>query len=344
MKKINLLILMLPMITLSCQLNLHKKNGYKNTTSEAVQEAAQTMQQFRKTSPFLLDNERLILWDKIQVYSDNLLDTTFKEYLTNSEEDAVNMEDTIPILYFYREAFDKILYEVKNTKVEYGSTLVWLLYNMGFVVKTPSGCFGIDIDHRLAEQLEPYLDFLCITHNHGDHYNIKLMEAMNNHGKPILSNFHKRSGEYLSTTPTSYKIGNFSIHTNMSDHLANPDFPNFVTAFRIECGEDAGNFSMLHCGDSGFSPEHFMNVQGPVNLVVLRWGAPRESNILGTGEGQVKPDYAVLSHLIELRHKPYPHGQASITKTLEHLPTVKCENTILPFWGEKLTWKNGKMY
>ena len=307
-------------------------------------EARETVRKFRKTTPFLLNEERLSLLKTFETYSDSFPDSLFKGYLTKSEELAGEMEGRVPILYVYREAFDKVLYEVKNTKVNDGSTLVWLLYNMGFVVKTPSGCFGIDLDHRLAQQLEPYLDFLIITHNHGDHQNIRLMEAMIRHGKPVLSNFYKESKEYLSTTATGYKIGNFTIRTDISDHLRNPKFPDFVTLFRIECGEDAGNFSMLHCGDSGFIPERFRNVQGPVNLVVLRWGAPRENDIMGTGEGQIQPDYAILSHLIELRHKPYPHGQASITKTLEHLPNVKCENTILPFWGEKLTWKNGKMY
>lgn len=343
MKKINLfteVLILILITTSSCQQGFYKKNS----TSEAVEEAAQIMKQFRKTSPFVLDEERLALWDKLEAYSDSLEHTTFIKYMDSAEEEAVNMEDTIPMIYFYREAFDKVLYEVTNTKVEDGTTLVWLLYNMGFVVKTPSGCFGIDIDHRLAEQLEPYLDFLFITHNHRDHYSPKLLEAMNNNGKPILSNFYEKDQRYLSTTPTSYKIGGFTIHTDMSDHLANPKLPDFVTVFRIDCGENSGNFSMLHCGDSGFNPAHFKNVQGAVSMVVLRWGAPRESNILGSGEGQVETNYAVLSHLIELRHKPYPHGQASITKTLEHLPTVKCENTILPFWGEKLTWKDEKLY
>ncbi len=345
MKKINLLILMLILvITSSCQRSSYQRSNLKDITHEAVQEAAQTMLQFRETSPFLLDDKRLALWDKLETFSDSLEHTTFIEYFGKPEEEAVIMEDTIPMLYLYREGFDKVLHEVKNSKVKQGSTLIWLLYNMGFVVKTPSGCFGIDIDHRLADQLEPYLDFLLITHNHRDHYDPKLMEAMNNNGKPILSNFYEKDIEHLSITPTNYKIGNFTIRTDMSDHLTNPKLPNFVTVFRIECGEDSGNFSMLHCGDSGFNPAHFTNVQGPVSMVVLRWGAPRESNILGTGAGQVETDYAVLSHLIELRHKPYPHGQASIAKTLEHLPTVKCENTILPFWGEKLTWKNGEMY
>ena len=344
MGKTNIILLMLFWsIVISCQTGEYKENNLNSKSSEAVQEAAEKMAQFRSTSPFNLDDERLLLWEKFQFYSDNLENTTFKEYLDKPEEEAVNMEDSIPILYLYREGFNKVLYEVKNSQVEQGSTLVWMLYNMGFVVKTPSGCFGIDIDHRLAEQLEPYLDFLCITHNHGDHYNSKLVEAMVNQGKPVLSNFYKESPEYVSKTATSYKIGNFTIRTDISDHLANPDFPDFVTLFRIEGGEDAGNFSILHCGDSGFNPEHFKNVEGDVNMVVLRWGAPRENNILGSGEGQVIPDYAMLSHLIELRHKPYPHGQASITKTLEHLPNVNA-NTILPFWGEKMTWKNGVMY
>ncbi len=344
MRKTNIsLLLFFITIAVSCQKGLYSESKRNNRRSEAVQEAAETLSQFRGTSPFNLDDERLLLWEKFQFYSDNLENTTFKEYLQKPEEEAVKMEDSIPILYLYREGFNKVLYEVKNSKVEHGSTLVWMLYNMGFVVKTPSGCFGIDIDHRLAEQLEPYLDFLCITHNHGDHYNNKLVEAMINQGKPVLSNFYEDSPGYVSKTAASYQIGNFTIRTDLSDHLANPDFPNFVTLFRIEGGDDSGNFSILHCGDSGFNPAHFKNVEGDVNMVVLRWGAPRENNILGSGQGQVLPDYAVLSHLIELRHKPYPHGQASITKTLEHLPNVNA-NTILPFWGEKMTWENGEMH
>lgn len=340
MKKIILSILMLTVTIVAVAQNKSFQKDQKKFSNEAVE----TVKKFRKTTPFDLNDERLSLLKTFEIYSDRFSDTPFKEYLLKTDEVAEEMEHTEPILYAYREAFDKVLYEVKNTKVKQGSTLVWMLYNMGFVVKTPSGCFGIDIDHRLAEQLEPYLDFLIITHNHGDHQNAKLIEAMSKQGKPVLSNFHKESGVYLSTTATSYKIGNFSIRTDISDHLLSPKLPDFVTLFRIECGEDSGNFSMLHCGDSGFNPERFKNVEGPVNMLVLRWGAPRENNILGTGQGQVQPDYAVLSHLIELRHKPYPHGQASITQTLKHLPNVKCENTILPFWGEKLTWKGGKMY
>lgn len=327
------------LLVCSCQQGFYHKKQPKATANAAVH----TVAQFRQTSPLHLDQKRRSLLETFETYSDSFPDSLFKAYMAMPEAQAEEQEDTVPILYAYREAFDKVLYEVKNTKVKYGSTAVWLLYNMGFVVKTPSGCFGIDLDHRLAEQFEPYLDFLIITHNHGDHQNEKLIAAMAEKGKPILSNFHKDSGVYLSTTATQYTIGNFKIRTDISDHLRHRNFQNFVTLFRIDCGEDSGGFSMLHGGDTGFDPKRFTNVQGPVSLLVMRWGEARENDILGTGPGQVQPDYAVLSHLIELRHKPYPKGQASIKKTLEHLPNVKCEHTLLPFWGEMLTWENDTM-
>lgn len=317
------------------------KDDDKEFANGAVKQTAQTISEFRKTTPFLLNDERKNLLNIIQAYSkyDN---EEFVEYTKSSDEKSIIMEKTVPILYFYREAFDKVLYELKNTEVKEGTAVVWMLYNMGFVVKTPSGSFAIDIDHRWAVQLEPYLDFLIATHEHRDHHNVELMDAMHNKGKPVLSNFYKKDKEYYSKTGTSYKIGIFTIKSSLTDHLNN--VKDFNMVYRVECGEDAGNFSILHCGDSGFKPERFINVQGPVSMVVLRYGAKNESDILGTGEGQVETDYAALSHILELRHKPWPNGQASIPVTLNNLPNVKCKNTFLPFWGEKMTWENGKMY
>lgn len=319
-----------------------QNNSLQKDQKEFFNSAVQTLDEFKKTSPFALDENRLSLLYDIEVFSDSLSNTTFKEYFKSSEQTSAKMEQTIPMLYFYRYGFEKVLDEVKNTEVEKGTAVVWMLYNMGVVVKTPTGCFGMDIDHKYAVQLEPYLDFLCASHKHGDHFNAELMKAMTEKGKPVLSNFYEEDGDYLSTEPASYEIGEFTIHTSLTDHLTNID--DFNTVFRVECGEDSGGFSILHCGDSGFKPERYVNVQGPVSMVVLRWGAPRENNILGTGSGQVNPKYAVLSHLIELRHNPYPRGQASIAQTLKHLPNVECENTVMPFWGEKMIWKDNVMY
>lgn len=337
MRKILLSILMLATTFFATAQKRSFEKDQKSYTNVGVE----TIQKLNKTSPLVLNEERLLLLKTIETYSDPYSDVPFKEYLKKSDEEAEELEHKEPILYAYRSAFEKVLKEVKATRVKKGTASIWMLYNMGFVVKTPSGCFGIDVDHRLAEQLAPYLDFLYITHNHGDHANLKLMAAMKQLGKPVVTNFDVGNAPYFSTTATGYKIGNFTLRTDISDHLRSPDLPNFVAVVRIDCGEDTGNFSMLHCGDSGFDPQRFKEVQGPVDLVVLRWGAARENDILGRGEGQIQTNYALLSHLIEMRHEPYPKGQASITQTLKHLPNVTCENTILPFWGERLVWKDG---
>lgn len=307
-----------------------------------MDDAKQTMKQLKKTSLFRVTGKRADALQKFQVYSDSLSHTVFEEYLVSPEEVSVRMEDSIPILYCYRNAFDTILDEVKSTKPERGSVVIWMLYNMGIIVKTPSGCFGIDVNHRWAEKFATYLDFICVTHNHDDHKSVELMQAMYDAQKPVLSNYFEKSGSYCSKNPNTYQIGNFSIRTGIADH--NKKLLNFITTFRIDCGDDTGNFSILHCGDSNFLPEQFENVQGAVGLVILRNGSKVENNILGTGTGQVQTDYAVLSHIIELRHRiDSSPKRFPVMATLNHASQINCKHTIMPFWGEKLIWKNGKL-
>lgn len=307
-----------------------------NYTNEAILK----LHQLWETSPISVNNTRRNLFGTMQEYADQLLPNVFQSYLVSTETAAVDMEKNNPILSCYRYAFDKVLDRVKNENVEEGTTVVWLLYNMGIIVKTPTGCFGIDVNHRLAEQFAPHLDFLCVTHNHADHKSVELMNAMHNAGKPVLSNFYTASNMYYSTSAANYTIGDVSIRTNITDHDA--ELKNFTTVYRISCGSRSGDFTILHCGDSSFNPTQYTNVQGGnPSLLMLRNGNKIENNIIGTGAGQVKPSFAFLSHIIELRHqigsspKRFP-----ILETLGHVSQINC-TTYMPFWGEKLVWKNG---
>lgn len=110
-----------------------------------------------------------------------------------------------------------------------------------------------------------------MTHNHADHYNKELIQAMFDLGKPVLSNYlQDESYEYTSKTPTDYTIGNFAIHTSITDHN-NSGLSNFVTVFYIDCGEDTGNFTLIHTGDSNFKPEQFTNIASHVNVLIPRY-------------------------------------------------------------------------
>jgi hypothetical protein len=310
-------------------------------------EAAQTMQQLWETSPLAMNTARQRAFIKLQQYADDCLSTYFKNYLSSLDNACENMEKNEPALTCYRMAFDRVLDGIKTEQVEDGTVKIWMLYNMGYVVKTPSGCFGIDIYHRWAKKLVPYLDFLCITHNHQDHYSKDLMDAMFDANKPVLSNYYKKETgySYTSTTNKNYAIGKFSIRTAITDHNNTNEGKNFVMVFRIDCGDDTGNFTLLHVGDSDYKTTQYTNVQGAVNLLIPRYApnALTENNILGTGAGQVSPDYVLLSHILELSHEDVEGSRWSIDLALERASKINCEKTYVPMWGEKLVWKDGSL-
>lgn len=319
--------------------------GYEGILDDLSEEVNVTVQELWSTSPLTLDAKRTGALTKIQGYADNCLSDYFSTFLSGYDQTSENMEKADPILIYYRSAFDRVLEDIKNSSVEEGTVELWQLYNMGYVIKTSSGCFAIDISHRWAKELAPYIDFLCVTHNHADHYNKELIQAMFDLGKPVLSNYlQDESYEYTSKTPTDYTIGNFAIHTSITDHN-NSGLSNFVTVFYIDCGEDTGNFTLIHTGDSNFKPEQFTNIASHVNVLIPRYApnALTENNIIGTGLGQTLPDYVLLSHILELAHADTDSSRWSVEMALERASKINCEQTYVPMWGEKLVWKNGKL-
>lgn len=307
-------------------------------------EAVQTIAALWKTSPIGFSTERYNLLAKIEGYS-NLFDRDqFQTYLKASDSVADQTEKDNPIMSIYRYAFDNALEQIKSAVVEEGTVQVWMIYNMGFVFKTPTACFGMDINHRYASKLEPYLDFICVSHSDLDHVDTPLMAAMNNHGKPVLSNFYTASGAYCSKTSTTYTIKDLTIRTCLTDE--NETDLNCTTCFRINCGARSGGFELMHVGDSSFDPAQYIPVEGGnPDLLILRYGSTAEKNILGTGTGQVDPDYIFFSHQIELRHYISKSPmRASILGSIGNRSNLGTYSTkvSLPFWGTHLTWKDGK--
>jgi hypothetical protein len=313
----------------------------KPETELPVDIAKKTANQLWSTSSLHYNDVREISLTKIQAYADLCSDNYFKNYLKSLDTECESAEKYDLILAYYRLAFDKVLEEVKTTQVEQGTTVIWMLYNMGYVVKTPSSSFAIDISHRWAKKLAPYIDFLCVTHNHSDHYDTELIQEMFNANKPVLSNY-LRKGEnykYTSTTPTTYTIGNMKITTNITDH--NSTLTNFVTTYQINCGTDAGSLVLMHVGDSNYKASQY-KIADPVDIFIPRYApnALTENNIIGK---LVTPQYVLMSHILELAHAGVDESRWSIEQGLERANKMNCGNSVVPFWGEKLIWKNKKL-
>lgn len=350
MKKI---VLLLFIFTLFCSCGKSEKDLVApplpggETLTEQQKEGQALAEMLWTTTPLQsqpLAEERSGVLERLQTLADKCSSVYFDNYLKGIDQTAENQEKHDVLLSYYRYAFDKVLDGIRNERVENGTACIWMLYNMGYVVKTPSGCFGIDIMHRWAEKLVPYLDFLCITHNHQDHYDKKLVETMLEAGKPVLSNYVAGGKEYTSEIPAGYTIKNFSIRTSITDHN-NLGLSDFVTVFCINCGNDSGNFTLMHTGDSNYKTAQYTNILGRVNVLIPRYApnALTENNIIGEKNGQTSPDYVLLSHILELTHASVEESRWSLPMALERASKINCKQTYVPMWGEKLVWKNGKL-
>lgn len=314
-----------------------------NTPSKPSEnEAKAVMEKLWQTSCLDNSTSRLEAFDAIQGYADHCSSTYFNNYLKSLDASAENTEKYDHILTCYRMSFDKVLKEVESTQVESGTTVIWMLYNMGYVIKTSQGCFGVDLCHRYAEKLEPYLDFMCVTHNHSDHYNTDLINKMFEKNKPVISNYLKKGQGYPYTIPatSTLTIGSFTLTTNLTNHNE-ATLKNFVTTFQIDCGSDGGGLVLMHAGDSNYRPEQYSIVK-PVNIFIARYApnALTENNVIGS---TVKPKYVFLSHILELAHAGVDESRWPIYMGLNRASQINCENTLLPFWGEKLVWKNNSL-
>ena len=311
---------------------------------DASGEAVATMESLWQTSPFDADlTERRSIFASIQGYADACSNATFDSYLEADDRLAASLERSENILGCYDAAFDRVLAGVSGETPAAGEVYIWMLYNMGYVVKTPSGCFGIDIYHRRAAELAPYLDFYASTHVHQDHRSDALAQAMLDAEKPVITNYLDRPGYiYTSTEDDDYEIGGFDIHTFITRHNnGSTNVP--VTVFQITCGEDAGSFVLLHSGDSNFLADEFMGkVTADIDVYIPRYApnALTENNVIGA---VFNPDYVLLSHILELSHADVESSRWTLEQGLERASKLDCEHSYMPFWGEKMIWKDNKL-
>ena len=236
-----------------------------------------------------------------------------------------------PALKRLEAAFDKVLSEVKSTAVPCRPA-VWLVYNMGLIVKTPKTCFSVDLMHRRAAEMAPFLDFALITHNHGDHFTESFYRAMNGAGKTVISNFKDnygvadrvKQGGYTRAEKT-FGINDVTIRTSLADH--NEYLVDFTTAFEIAVGD----FVLFHSGDCSNLSKLRPQCKRPDLWIVH----PRCGTKVAEGVRKINPKTTVIAHLNELGHDQW---RWSWTDGLDEKRKVEQSGraAVVPLWGERV--------
>ena len=233
-----------------------------------------------------------------------------------------------PVLELYDRAFERIVSELKGNTAAPDACELYLLYNMGYVVKTARGCFGVDLHHRLASHFADKLDFLCITHNHDDHYEMSALQAFEAAGKMIISNFYPAAG-YSKYKKEHCLANGIRVIAHESDH--NIRLQGFTAPMEIILE----NGIVLYFGGDSYRADQLIPDSGRADCLILH---PRVGLAPQEAVRAVKPDLTLVSHLLEFHH-PVDKWRWSYEDGLEALSEIASAGFCgcIPFWGEKVT-------
>ncbi|MBN2105369.1 MBL fold metallo-hydrolase [bacterium] len=232
---------------------------------------------------------------------------------------------------FYQSMIGKALLEIQTEQVTEGAT-IWQIYNHGFVIKTPSGTFGIDIANffNIKEFLgvADGLDAYFITHEHGDHYYQPLITAMNKINKPVVGPAEFAKSVIKMNAGDTMEIAGLQVTAHDGLHSVP------VRQFEITTPE---GLRFLHTGDNQTS-ETLPEVSNIDVMMLNAW--INESGAIHWIEGvriavnKVAPKVTLPGHMMELNHLstgnaiPYRDPIASDNGTL-------ASDYCVLAWGER---------
>lgn len=276
------------------------------------------------------NNDRLFLEiDSWQSETDLVSAETYRDYMRDGDTRSLASLEKL------ERAFERVLNEIHSTKVT-DTPAVWSLYNMGYLVKTRESFFSIDLIHRRAMELVDKLDFALITHNHGDHCDLNVYQALNSAGKTVISSFLDNYGATRDKTKNPagggfvmgekiFRIKDVAISTSLVDH--NKYLLDFTTAFEIR----AGKWKLYHTGDCGVADK-----------LKTRWGRP-DVWMFFPGCGikvdkavkMIQPKKLVFGHLWELNHNTGRLNAPLIKRAVKKSQSVDVMPHVA-FWGERI--------
>ena len=276
--------------------------------------------------------ERKALQDEMQSVVDKTLKAEFDVFDKDPSAASNN-----PVMKYYDKALHRLLADIPQTSVQPGTVMIWYLYNMGFVIKTPTVCFGVDIHHRHAIKLESLLDFIVVTHNHIDHYNEHLLRTMSENDKMVVSNFFPNAG-YTKAASYTHEIKGVTIHCGEANH--NNILRKFTMPMEIICPTGNKQFVFFTSGDV-FHHEFLNACSETVDLYAVH---PRCGMEALEAAKKLNAKMTLIVHLHEMGHEynlwrwQFSVGRDELEKFAEN-----GFKAYAPVWGEKILWDGEKL-
>jgi len=270
--------------------------------------------------------KKSLLLDSLGYLISNTAWNSYRSYWSSYSSLADGMENQYPILYYMRQADLHAYDEIRNTVVKKGVS-IWLLYNVGYIVKTKDKCFGVDINARGSTDLADVLDFAIVTHIHSDHYEPNFVKAMTSLGKTVYAPFSANGTTVVSST-IEYNIGDVNVRFTMSHQESDI----VVIVPQIDCGPSTGHYTIYDLADARPAITD-INPTKHINLFII--DIQNGIDVFAAVD-RVKPDASIYAHEMELGH---PIGQGWRWKygyTYNKISPRLHSSSYVLTWGEKI--------
>ena len=290
-----------------------------------------------KTNGHDITSKRMDAMEITQRMINTFSPADWRAYRNITDAAELTKAESVGVPYFISQAVDKVCREVKKTKVKQGTVAVWLLYNMGYIVKTPTAVFALDVHTKYTDKIADLVDFVMITHRHGDHCNVGFLRAMTARNKPVYAAFDVDGVNITKVTHKGeFQVGEVCVRTTIGDH--NKKLRNFVTAYEIDCGANTAHTVIYHTGDSNNYKQ--LNPQKQVDIFMPHMAVGLN---IQKALDKIKPHHIFVSHNQELGHK-VRKWRWTFEDALKLKAKLNHDHIWIPCWGERVIYnrKNWK--
>jgi hypothetical protein len=266
----------------------------------------------------------------IQAAADQFPNADMELYLTKCMLNTAfaNEMEKQGVLHYLKQAQDHAVEDIKHTVVARG-VVVWYLYNMGYVFKTPDACFGIDVCMRNGRRLVDDLDFLLITHEHMDHHFGGIANAMISAGKPVISRFIPTGT--MVNEPQAFTFGKVRVRIDIGDHApARLEGRDNMLMYQVDCGPAAQDCVIYHSGDGANYTK--MTPDKPVDIYIPHVAC--SGMLVADAIRHVDAKITLVSHLLELTHG-IGGARWSFDYTFDHIKEIPESRAAVLTWGER---------
>ena len=254
---------------------------------------------------------------------------TLDSILTNTEAGESQAVEN-----FYNSMIEKMGVELQDTVVSGNN--IWMMYNHGFVVKTPQITMAFDLvdgvtgywSTLLSTELISSIDVLFISHIHSDHYDYSIREAVIANGAyVIVPAENSGQGDISMAAGDSLTLSGLKIKAHFGLHSVPSRIYEVITP-------DGCKF--LHTGDNQTSTT-LPNVNNLDVLLLNAWvnESGTTSAIVGMRNclNKLNPTLMIPGHIQELGHNIAMRALYKWAFEVDDVPITSDVQVMV--WGEK---------